>query len=213
MNANEQKLHGLVRALARRQKASDEKYGKLLAKFEDFVQACEEQPRSVAEEIDSIPGRRIFYHLTDEQNFTIAQDGLRGNAMSFLVSQDGPFIMTHYPLVIWRPNLPLLATHFGRWRPVSSWPLPDQVLDDDIIDLSYEFVDGGSQRNFNNQVAGPVFSRPDNFVPLPVPTVFAPNATPQFFPTFQNILFGTPAEPTTAGRLVVTLIGYRIANL
>jgi hypothetical protein len=211
---NDPKMNGLIRALAKRQKATEERFSVLLAKYEEFVQACEEQPRSITEEIDSIPGRRIFYHLVDRADFTAEQDGLRADPLTFLVSQDGPFVMTHYPLVTWKPNLPTNATHFGRWRPVSSWPLPDQVLDDDIIDLSYEFTDGGSQRNFQNEPAGAgPFSRPDNFVPLPVPTLFAPNSTLQFFPTYDNILFSTPAEPTTGGELSVTLIGYRIANL
>lgn len=211
---NDDKLNGLIRALASRQRATEERFAKLLSKYEEFVKACESQPQSITEEIDSIPGRRIFYHLVDDLDFTIEQDGLRGNPLTFLVSQDGPFVMTHYPLVVWKPNLPSDATNFGRWRPVSSWPLPDQVLDEDIIDLSYEFTDGGSQRNFQNEPAGAgPFSRPDNFVPLPVLTLFAPNSTLQFFPTYENILFSAPAEPSTGGELRVTLIGYRITNL
>ena len=94
------------------------------------------RPRTVTEEIDAIPGRRIYFTLSQVQDFTIAQNHQRGTQMSFLVSQDGPFIQTHYPLAMWRPNAPAATTNFGRWRPVSSWPLPDQVVDTDIIDLS-----------------------------------------------------------------------------
>lgn len=185
----------------------------LQGKLQEFIDACESQPRSITEEIDSIPGRRIFYTLSGRLDFTAAQDGLRGEPIAFAVSQDGPFIATHYPLVMWKPNAPDNATHFGRWRPVASWPLPDQILDDDIVDLSYEVDDTGSQRNFQNEAAGPLFSRPDNLVPLPVPTLFAPNTTIRFTPTFENILFGTPEVPTTGGELYVGWPGYKIANL
>jgi hypothetical protein len=182
--------------------------------YKSFVKACEDQPRSITEEIDSIPGRRIFYNLTAVQNFTIAQLGVRGANMNFLVSQDGPYIMTHYPLVIWKPNLPAGATNLGMWSAVSSWPIPtQQAAAPDRIDLSWEFTDAGSQRNFQNQTAGPLFSRPDNVVPLPVPTIFSPNTTIQFTPLFEDIFFAGPATPTTGGELVVTLPGYRIANL
>ena len=170
--------------------------------------------RNVSDEIDQIEGRRIFFNLSDAQEFTITQDGQRGNQMTFLVSQDGPFVMTHYPWVAWRPSQPSTATNFGQWSPVYSWPLPDQELADrDVINLSYEFSDGGSQRNFQNEPAGPAFSRPDSLLPLPVPTLFAPNTTIQFTPIYEDILFASPATPTTGGTLVVTLYGYRIANL
>jgi hypothetical protein len=214
MTKAEAQLHGLVRKLVHRQKAIEAQHQQMLDKYEEFIEACEDQPRSITQEIDSIPGRRIFYTLSDRQDFTDSLAGRRGEPLNFLVSQDGPFIMTHYPLVIWKPNSPDTATNFGAWRPVSTWPLPDQVLDTDLIDLSYEFVDGGSQRNFQNEVVVPMFSRPDNLIPLPVPTLFAPNSTPQFFPTFERIVFDTVAAvPTDGGELAVALPGYRIVNL
>lgn len=169
-------------------------------------------PKSITQEIDAIPGRRIEYALSGGDFFTIAQDGLRGDAITLQVSQDGPFVATHYPLVTWRPTAPTSATNFGRWRPVSSWPLPDQVVDTDIIDLSYEVVDGGSQRNFQSAARGPMFSRPDALEPLPVPTLFAPNAAVQFIPTYQNILFDGETPPTE-GWLQIDIPGYRIVNL
>jgi len=171
------------------------------------------RPRTVTEEIDAIPGRRIYFTLSQVQQFTIAQNHQRGLAMSFLVSQDGPFIQTHYPLAMWRPSAPAATTNLGRWRPVSSWPLPDQVVDTDIIDLSYEVSDGGSVRNFQNlPVSAGLLSRPDNMIPLPVPTLYTPNTPIQFIPTYENILFDS-AIPPTAGILVVGLPGYRIVNL
>jgi len=171
------------------------------------------RPRTVTEEIDAIPGRRIYFTLSQVQDFTIAQNHQRGTQMSFLVSQDGPFIQTHYPLAMWRPNAPAATTNFGRWRPVSSWPLPTQVVGADIIDLSYEVSDGGSQRNFQNlPVSAGLLSRPDNLIPLPVPTLYTPNTPIQLTPTYENILFDS-AIPPTGGTLVIGLPGYRIVNL
>ena len=106
--------------------------------------------------------------------------------------------MTHYPVVMWRPSEPVTAARFGRWRPVTSWPLPDQAINDDVIDLSWELVDGGSQRNFQNLAANPSFSRPDLALPLAVPTLFAPNTTIQFFPTYESISFAPPIAETDA---------------
>ena len=171
------------------------------------------RPRTVTEEIDAIPGRRIYFTLSQVQDFTIAQNHQRGTQMSFLVSQDGPFIQTHYPLAMWRPNAPAATTNFGRWRPVSSWPLPTQVVGADIIDLSYEVSDGGSQRNFQNlPVSAGLLSRPDNLIPLPVPTLYTPNTPIQLTPTYENILFDSTIPPT-GGTLVIGLPGYRIVNL
>lgn len=184
------------------------------AAYASAKKAFEAVPKSITHELDSIPGRRIFYNLSDTLVFTAADANQRAQPMNFLVSQDGPYVMTHYPLVVWRPSGPATATNFGIWRPVATWPLPDQVTDGDRVDLSYEFVSGGSQRNFNNEPAGPLFSRPDNLVPLPVPTLFAPNEVIQFIPTFQAINFDTGAQvPTDEGTLQVTLPGYRIVNM
>jgi hypothetical protein len=195
-----------------------------LATLQSQIAELQKRPRSITEEIDAIPGRRIVYTLSGEQSFTSSQDGVRGNPVSMLVSQDGPFVMTHYPLIMWYPNAPSTATNFGRWRPISSWPLPNQqnataatnadstVLD--VIDISFEIVDGGSQRNFQNLTVAPgLLSRPDNLVPLPVPTLFAPNTTVQVIVTYNNILFSSANTPPTGGNLHIDLPGYRIVNL
>lgn len=212
-NANDQ-ISMVLRRMAAKQKQLEEQHRKILDKYEEFVRACEDAPRSITQEIDSIPGRRIFYNLVGRVSFTSAQDGTRGQPVTFLVSQDGPFIQTHYPVVIWKPNAPDDATNYGRWRPIYSWPLPDQVLDTDICDLSYEMIDSGSQRNFQNEPAPPMLSRPDAAIPLPVPTLYAPNTTIQFFPTYERILFDAASQvPTTGGQLVVKLPGYKIVNL
>lgn len=206
-------LNAILRKLASRVEAVDRQNRAIADKYSEFIESCKNQPRSITQEIDSIPGRRIFYTLGARADFTTAQEGLRANPLTFLVSQDGPFICTHYPIAIWKANAPTTATNFGMWRPISTWPLPDQVLDTDIVDISYEVVDSGSQRNFQNEAVAPILSRPDNLIPLPVPTLFAPNTTIQFFATFEQISFNTGGTATTGGELYVGFPGYRIVNL
>jgi hypothetical protein len=183
------------------------------------------RPRSIDEEIDAIVGRRIVYTLSGEQSFTIANLGQRGTPISMLVSQDGPFVMTHYPCISWYPNAPSNADQAGKWRPVSSYPLAAQqgglsaanaestYLD--IIDVAYELVDGGSGRQFQNLTVGPhLISTRENMIPLPAKTLFAPNASLQVFITYLDIFFGTAAtNDTTGGMLHVDIPGFRIVNL
>jgi hypothetical protein len=179
----------------------------------DALREIAKRPKSVEEEIDAIPGRRLFYTLSGNQPFDLSNNRNRSQPISFLVSQDGPYIMTHYPVLMWKPSAPDATTNFGRWRPISTWPLPDQVVDEDIVDLSYEMTDTGSQRNFQNlAVPAGLISRPDNLIPTPVPTLFTPNTTIQLTPTYENISFNS-AIPPTQGILVAALPGYRIANL
>jgi hypothetical protein len=204
-----------LRQMAQRQAAQSKQMAAIVSRYNELVAALQDQPRSITQEIDSIPGRRIFYTLSARLPFDESVSGLRATAMAFLVSQDGPFIATHYPMAIWLPSAPDNATNFGAWRPVSTWPLPDQVLDTDLIDISYEIDDTGSQRNFQNEAVAPVLSRPDNLIPLPVPTLFAPNTTIRFTPTFERIVFNQTAEQvaTTEGILWVGFPGYKIVNL
>lgn len=171
------------------------------------------KPKSITEEIDALPGRRIFYTMIGSQTFTSSSDGKKGNAIAIPVSQDGPFVMTHYPMAIWKVTSPSNATNFGIFRPVTTWPLPDQVLDTDLIDISYEFADGGSQRNFQNSPVPPLFSRPDALMPLPVPTLFAPNASISITPTYENISFNSSGTASDGGTLYFLLPGYRIVNM
>lgn len=201
--------------LAAKQRQMEQQQLQILDKYEEFIRACEEQPRSITQEIDALPGRRIFYTLSARQSFTIAQNGLRAAPLSYLVSQDGAFIATHYPMAIWKPNAPSTATNFGMWSPVTAWPTPTQQIGNlDIINLSYEVVDSGSQRNFQNEAVGPIFSRPDNLIPLPVPTLFACNTVVTLFPTFERIFFDPdPSVPTTGGELVIGFPGYKIVNM
>jgi hypothetical protein len=176
------------------------------------LNALQSRPRSIQEEIDAIEGRRIEGVLSGEVTFTAADVGQRAAPIVFQVSQDGPFVMTHYPMCLWRPTAPTNATNLNRWRPVTTFPLPDQVVDTDIIDLLYELNDGGSQRLGQNEPRGPLFSRPDNIVPCPIPTVWSPNAAILFQPTYLKLTWDGTVPPTQ-GTLHVDLIGYRIANL
>lgn len=177
-----------------------------------LIQSMQQRPTSVQEEIDAIPGRRVESTLSGEVTFTTDDVGRRAQPIVFQVSQDGPFIQTHYPLATWRPSLPDNATNLGRWRPISTYPLPDQVVDTDIIDIMYELNDGGSQRFMQNQPRGLLLSRPDNIVPQPIPTQWAPNAAIVFQPTYLALTWDS-AVPPTQGILHVDLIGYRIVNL
>jgi len=177
------------------------------------VQSLASRPRSIQEEIDAIPGRRIEGTIGGQVTFTAADIGQRAAPILIQVSQDGPFIMTHYPLVTWYPSAPSNATNIGRWRPASTFPLPTQVVGTDIIDILYELNDGGSQRLGQNTPRGPLFSRPDNIVPCPIPTSWAPNSAIVFQPTYLAITFNATPTPPTQGTLHVDLIGYRIVNL
>lgn len=170
------------------------------------------RPRTITEEIDQIPGRRIDTVLSGEVTFDSTAEGTRGNPVLIQVSQDGPFVMTHYPMISWYPSAPTSAANYMRWRPVSTYPLPDQVVDTDIIDIKYELQDGGNQRNFQNAPRGLVLSRPDNIVPLACPTLWAPNSAIALTPTYMNITWDSDPAPTQ-GTLHVDFIGYRIVNL
>ncbi len=181
--------------------------------LQQLVMQVQSRPRSVQEEIDSIEGRRIEGTLSGETTFAATDVGQKAAPVTLQVSQDGPFVMTHYPLVLWRPSAPSNATNFGRWRPVSTFPLPTQVVGTDIIDMLYELNDGGSQRQTQNAPRGPLFSRPDNIVPLPIPTLWSPNSAIIFQPTYLHMQFDGAPTPPTQGTLHVDLIGYRIVNL
>lgn len=200
-------LHRQIAAL----RANQEKQAAALA---ELVR----RPRNVMEEIDAIPGRRINFTLSGQMTngFTTSQDGQKGAPISMQVSQDGSFVWTHYPIVTWWPNLPTNATNFQRVQPVQSTPLPTQSMANlDFIDILYEVEDAGSNRKFqSNPVSGHTLSRPDHWVPLPVPTIFAPAAQILFTVTFLNIAFSAAtATPTTGGMLQVDFPGFRIVNL
>jgi hypothetical protein len=171
-----------------------------------------QRPLSVAEEIDAIPGRRMEGTLSGEIAFTAASVGVRGVPITLNVSQDGPFVMTHYPMVVWRPTAPDNTPNLNRWRPVSTFPLPDQVVDTDIIDIAYELQDGGNQRLLQNAPRGPLLSRPDNIVPCPIPTLWSPATVLSFIPYYLALTWNSDPAPTE-GTLHVDIPGYRIVNM
>lgn len=183
-----------------------------IAQLTAVVNAVNSRPTTTQEEIDDIAGRRMEGVLTGEVTFDANDEGKRGTPIIFQISQDGPFVMTHYPMALWRPSAPSTATNLNRWRPVSSFPLPTQQIQTDIIDIMYELADGGSQRFMQNAPRGPLFSRPDNIVPCPVPTLFSSNTSINFYPTYLDLNWNGAVAPTQ-GILHVILIGYRIFNL
>lgn len=170
------------------------------------------RPQTITEAIDAIPGRRIESIFSGEVAFDLNDLGQRGKPVIIPISQDGDFIMTHYPMALWFPTAPNNATNLNRWRPVQSAYLPTQQVAKDFIDIKYELDDAGSQRFMQNDARGPVLSRPDNIVPCPVPTQWAPNASIKFTPTYMAFTWDGAVAPT-AGILHVDLIGYRIVNL
>lgn len=201
-----------VAALLRSHKKAIEGQSAQIAQLAAYIEQMGQRPKTIQESIDEIPGRRMEGTLTGEVTFTAADVGQRARPITMQVSQDGPFIMTHYPLVVWRPTAPNNTTNYNRWRPVSTYPLPTQVVNTDIIDLLYELNDGGSQRLTQNEPRGPLFSRPDNIVPCPIPTMWAQNAAVVFQPTYLALTWDS-AIPPTEGTLHVDLIGYRILNM
>ena len=202
-----------VAAILRQYKAALKEQGKQIVALVQVVNEIQSRPRSVAEEIDAIEGRRMEGTLSGEIEFDINDLNQRGTPVTLQVSQDGPFVQTHYPMAVWRPNAPSNATNLGRWRPCSTFPLPDQVVDTDIIDIGYEMQDGGNQRLLQNATRGPLLSRPDNIVPTPLPTAWSPGSVVQFVPFYWAITFnGSPVAPTS-GLLHVDIPGYRIVNL
>lgn len=202
-----------LEAIVRQLQANQQQMGAAISALASKVNLLLSRPRTITEEIDAIPGRRIESVLSGEITFTASQQGTRLNPVLIQVSQDGPFVMTHYPHVVWRPSAPTNATNYQRWRPVTSFPLPDQVYDTDGIDISYEIQDGGAQRNFQNAPRGPMLSRPDNLIPCPVPTLWSPNSALAFIATLNRVTFNDGGVPPTEGILHVDFPGYRIVNL
>lgn len=201
-----------VAALLRGYKNAITRQGQQIAMLHQTIGELASRPRSVAEEIDAIEGRRMEGTLSGEIEFTANDEFQRGAPITMQVSQDGPFVQTHYPMAIWRPTSPEGATNLGRWRPVSTFPLPDQVVDTDIIDMLYEMQDGGNMRLSQNEPRGPLLSRPDNICPTPVPTLWSPNSVVLFIPTYLAFTWDG-ATPPTAGILHVDIPGYRIVNM
>lgn len=188
--------------------------------------------RPLEDEINAIPGRRVNYTLTARVNFTAA--GVLVNQESdlfiFNIPKDGPWIMTHYPTVMWQITASEIATDVGRWRPISSWTLPVQEhgASQDILDLSLGFHDGGTGgRWFQNSietnvkdatgaivpntlrhVPGRLFSNPLVLKRLPCPAYFPVKSTVGATALFDAVTFGA----ATAGKIVVSLPGYKISS-
>lgn len=204
---------GMLAQIQRKLNALQQANAQLTAQVSDLMS----RPTTITEAIDAIPGRRIESIFSGEVAFDMSDLGQRGRPVIIQISQDGDFIQTHYAQALWYPTAPNNATNLNRWRPVESAYLQTQEISGDLIDIKYELDDAGSQRFMQNDARGPVLSRPDNIVPCPVPTQWAPNASIKFTPTYMAFLWngggGDGAVAPTAGVLHVDLIGYRIVNL
>lgn len=168
------------------------------------------------EDANSIPGRRIFFTMQQNQAFTSSTALGSGQPMFFPQLKDGYFVMTHYPCLIWKPTN---GVNNGMWRPVSSSPLPTQTISSDIIDVGYELLDVGPNRFMQNSgvltgnvVCTSLLTRPDAFVQLPLPAIFAINTVLALIPTYNEFTFASGETPTTAGKLYALLAGYKIVN-
>lgn len=159
---------------------------------------------------EALDGERIPYTFTQFQTFTSSNDGARGAALTYSVDASGPFVMTHYPIAMWKSTLPTSATDFGRWRSVNSAYLATQALTTNYIDISYEWQDSGSGRQFqDNATPAGLMSYPNDMKKLPRPFLFKPNTTISVIVTYDKITF-SGSTPTTAGSLAFTLPGYKI---
>jgi len=183
---------------------------KQLATLDRRVAAAEGSDYNQIHDLNRIPGRRIPFFLGGSQSFTSTQNGTRAAGINMTVSTDGPFIWTHMPVCLWRVELPTNATNFGFWRPCSIWPLPTQTEASDIVNLSWEIQDSGTQRNLQVEKLPPMFSSPYELVPLPHPMHVTTNSILSFIPTYEDIAFDSGGTATTGGKLVVVLPGYRI---
>ena len=199
-------------AILRTHKDALAKQAQQMAILQQQIADLTSRPRSVEDEINAIEGRRIESMLVGEVAFDATAQNTRGTPITITVSQDGPFVMTHYPICMWRPTAPSTATNFLVWRPVRSFPLPTQQVTADFIDIMYELQDAGSSRYFQNAPRAPLLSQPDALLPCAIPTLWSPNSTIVFTPTYLRIQF-TGATPPTQGTLNVSIPGYRIVNL
>src|SRR5882724_8679693 len=98
------------RILSQQNQAINQLVGQM-NQLQQMFQSLQQKPTTVQEEIDQVPGRRMEGALVGEVTFSVSDLGQRGIPILFNVSQDGPFIMTHYPMVQWRPSAPANATN------------------------------------------------------------------------------------------------------
>lgn len=202
-------MHNQIAALIRQQQKRDA----IITQLAREVQALRRGAAQAAggDEFSFIAGRRVHFVLAGDVNFVgTTDDGNQGQPIALAVSQDGPFIWTHWPLIMWRPNLPTTATNFGQWRPVYHGPLPTQQVTTDFISISYTLEDTGAGRLLQSERIPPAQSRVDDLKPLPRPMMLEPNSTLIFTPFYEDINLNSGGTATTGGTLVVAFPGYKI---
>ena len=191
--------------------------------------------RSVEGELNNIPGRRCIFTPRRTQTFTTADQGIEGDVLLYDLPKDGPWVMTHYPIVEWKITAAAAPTFIGQWRPVGDWPTVSQQLSHEFLNCSLRIRDAGPERDLQNtallknssvstqpfairHVPAGDFSRPGAIKKLPVPTLFPAKSVVAINIFYDAVVFdpfsiGKVFYTTTEGELTVTLPGYRIANL
>lgn len=104
--------------------------------------------------VEDIPGKRVPYTQVAQGTFSATSANTR-TAITFQVSQDGPFVCT-WVSAYWRVTSGSPTGGQGRWRPISSlFALqPDGAggtfTVPDVVDFEYEVQQGGADRNWQN---------------------------------------------------------------
>lgn len=169
------------------------------------------------EDLNAIAGRRMYYTAVARNTITNTGNGSVNNPLTIQVPRDGFFVMTHYPVLMWKVTTSGTATDVGKWRPVSSNPLPDQIVNTDFLDISYTLKDAGPERFMQNDTQTPalsippavlpgLLSTPDNMIALPLPAKFDPGSVIVMNVRFEKFTW----TAVTAGQMVVMFPGYKI---
>jgi hypothetical protein len=133
-------------------------------------------------DIDSIPGRRMAYNMSMDGTSTA------GNHVDFLISQDGPFILTHFPILLWQYR-----------EGTSRWVVSGSREDE--LGTFYLMSDESCQRMLTRNWIN-IYSQPHQLTPLPMSTLFVPNSMIRL-----NLHPPPPPEPVDYRCI---LPGYRI---
>lgn len=158
-------------------------------KYPESDLPCWKLPTQHSKDIDAIPGRRVVYTMSGDLNIGPSRTMVSERVL-FSVNQDGPFILTHFPLFFWQASRQEGGS--GEWCETREW--------------SYHWLDASSQR-FMAAAEIKIFSRSDMLNPLPSAALFAPNSTIEISPVCDDL------EQQSNGTLKVLLPGYRIVNM
>lgn len=147
--------------------------------------------------IEDIPGKRVPYTYVAQGTFTTTAR----TAITFQVSQDGPFVTT-YLTAHWRPTA---GANAGTWRPISQLGQLYAGAATDGVNFEYEIQAGGADRNWQNlpRASKDLFSDGDRPHYLGIGGFHERNET-----VIINITM--LVAPTNAGLLKLEFHGYKI---